>query len=85
MTGFAQRASAALRNQPDLRMTVGWGSESEMCPDLTLQKMTNGLRAQHGGLRVLSMRLQGMHHSGMDDLDLHAAMMLEGLKGTNKQ
>ena len=78
--GFAQRAGAALDSQPDLRMTVGWGSKSEICPDLTLQKVTNALRAEHGRDRVRSMSLRGMHHAGVDDLDLHAAMMLEGLR-----
>ncbi len=78
--GFSGRASLALDSQPDLLMTVGWGSKSEMCPDLTLQKVSNALRGKHGTERVRSMRLQGMNHAGVDDLDLHAAMMLQGLR-----
>lgn len=77
---FVDRASGALEAQEKLRLSIGWGSSSELVDDQTITTVTEGLRTQFGANRVNSLRIQGMHHAGVDDIDLHAAVMLQGLR-----
>jgi hypothetical protein len=83
--GFKQRASDALQANDETDLVIGWGTSSELCPGDTLQAVTNSLRAQHGLTRVESMPITGMHHAGVDDLDLHAAVMLQGIHSTSRR
>lgn len=61
-------------------VTIGWGTSSELTPSEEACAITTDLRANFGGSRVFGMALRDMHHAGGDDIDLHAAIMLQGLR-----
>jgi hypothetical protein len=75
---FNERATRALETQPDAHIEFAWGTESELAIDAPLSKETAALQAQYPD-RVTTHRLEGMYHAGVDDIDLFAAMMLQGL------
>lgn len=77
--GFKQRCETGLQNQQNAKITVGWGSHSELVPDDSIDKIVLDLQTAYDE-RVRAMRLEGMHHAAIDDIDLHAAMMLQGLR-----
>lgn len=77
--GFPERARAALKAQDELRGTLVWGTDSELTTDSTMAALGNRLKAEFGSERTGSMAMQGMHHNGVDDIDLHAAIMLQAL------
>ncbi len=78
--GFMTRVSRALQSQQDMRVVVGWGKLSELSRPENQRAQTNLLRAMHKPKRVVSMPLEGMHHAGGDDINLHAAIMAQGLR-----
>ena len=83
--GFADRARAALIAQEDLRMAIGWGSADEFGNDKRLPGLVDELQHEAAfGERVSAMRLKGMHHAGSEDIDLHAAVMVQGLQQTDR-
>ncbi len=74
---FEEATIEALDSQPT-EMTIAWGSKSELAPDVPMQFLTGRLIASYGK-RVQALRLKGMHHAGANDINLHAAIMLQGL------
>jgi hypothetical protein len=76
---FEGRARAALRTQPGLSVTVGWGTSSEIVNNERMEQLVETLRDEYP-LRVGALAVRGMHHAGGDDIDLHAAIMLQGLR-----
>lgn len=79
---FETRLRRALEAQPNLRTVVAWGSESELTPTQPVEDSTLITRLMYGRDSVKPMELKGMHHAGGDDIDLHAAIILQGLKDT---
>lgn len=80
---FGRRTDEAMRANPSLRATIAWGSSSELAPDADMMRTTNQLRAAHK-MRVSTMRLEGMHHAAVDDIDLNAAIVLQGLRAATR-
>lgn len=80
--GFATRVRDALSTHPELKVTVAWGTVSELVPNDTVEDALDSLRNLDPqiGSRVSRMALEGMHHAGADDIDLHVAMVSQGLK-----
>ncbi|MDB5169804.1 MAG: hypothetical protein JWN82_200 [Candidatus Saccharibacteria bacterium] len=76
---FSGRALAALQEQPGMRATVAWGTASEITDNDRMEQIAHDLQTAFPG-RVGALALEGMHHAGGDDIDLHAAIMLQGLK-----
>lgn len=69
---FALQRDALAENEI-LRVTTAYGTASEMCqPAIIAARGIDGERTNY-------MPLRGMQHAGGDDIDLHAAIMLEGL------
>lgn len=68
-----------MRKQPDMVATVGWGTHSELATDAAMYNVVLNAMNKFGQGRVHEMRLTGMHHAGMEDIDLYAAIMLQGL------
>lgn len=60
------------------KLTLAWGSESELADDETMQKMLYGLKRAHGE-SVNGMRLVGQKHAMANDVHLHAALVKESL------
>lgn len=78
--GFDGRVRSGLDTQPDMHVAIGWGTESELTDDVEAAKLTDRLTVEYGNDRIATLRLQGMHHAGGEDIDLHAAIMLQGLR-----
>lgn len=77
--GFARRAAESLSKNPDLRATLVWGTASEIT-DATVAERTAASLSSLYQNRVGGLAIEGMHHAGGDDIDLHAAIMLQGLR-----
>jgi hypothetical protein len=77
---FPDRVDAALRVQEDLHVSVAWGDKSELADGESLTAAVADLRQRHGNERVSSLVVPGMHHAGGDDIDLHAALVLQSLR-----
>lgn len=70
------------RNQAD-SLTFAWGTASEISePETTAQQVAT-LQEQFGDA-VHEMPLQGMHHAGGDDINLHALIMNQALRDARK-
>jgi hypothetical protein len=78
--GFERRVRLALTAQPALRATLAWGTKSELTDDGVMSRLQRNTRQDFGHERVKSFSVNGMHHAGGDDIDLHAAIMLQGLE-----
>lgn len=77
--GFSYRAFEVLTKQPHAKLAVAWGDMSELVPDEAIDAVVTELQERFGPARVRAMRLRGMQHAAADDIDLHAAIMLQGL------
>lgn len=73
---FGTRAAQALLAQPDMQMTVAWGSESELASDTDLQLNMDILKAVHGN-HARAMRMIGRHHALGDMLPVKLAILDE--------
>lgn len=76
---FEQRVDNALSSHPELTVTIGWGTQSELTDADDVSIIIQSQRSKFGRHRVDGLELTDMHHAGGDDIDLHAAMMLQGL------
>lgn len=76
---FEKRVVEALKSVPDLKTTLAWGTSSELTDHSRMEEIVNRLRKKFP-TRVGAIALEGMHHAGGDDIDLHAAIMLQGLR-----
>ena len=77
---FADRAAQVLHGNPRARATIAWGTKSEFVSEQAMQWLVARL-----GNRVGALALTGMHHAGGNDIDLHAAIMLQGLRNANRE
>jgi hypothetical protein len=75
---FGKRAMHAFKRAPELRATLAWGTSSELTDNDRMEDIVTTLRKKFPS-RVGAIALEGMHHAGGDDIDLHAAIMLQGL------
>lgn len=79
---FAETAAKALTKEPHSQLAVVWGSKSEMVHSAAMNGVMAELKTKFPD-RVAGLEMNGMHHGGGDDIDLHAAMALQGLLETN--
>jgi pimeloyl-ACP methyl ester carboxylesterase len=78
---FKQRVEEALIAQPGMHVTIAWGSLSELAPAKLIESVVQTLQANNVFKnRLSSMILRGMYHAGADDINLHAAILLQGLR-----
>jgi hypothetical protein len=73
---FESRTESALVCNPDMFASLAWGTASELTPNANMERIGREL-AERNNLRVGTMALSGMHHAGGDDIDLHAAIVLQ--------
>lgn len=73
--GFETRASAALEQNPEMKLTNIWGSESELAVDGITQAITCRLAKSYGP-RVRGTRIEGQFHNMTNDVHLLAALVL---------
>lgn len=81
---FESRVASAMDAQPDLRLAVAWGTASEISAD-SIQMAAICERLRSRGLirrKVAEIAISGMQHAGADDIDLHAAIILQAYKVT---
>lgn len=78
--GFESHARAAFNSQPTMRAAIVWGTESELVPNEAVSAIIDRLQADYRSSRICSLPMQGMHHAGGDDIDLHAAMVLQAYR-----
>ena len=83
--GFEARVRGALTAQDDMRSTLVWGTSSELTRSSDMARVIGYLRGGFGRERVGFMAIQGMHHAGGDNIDLHAAIVLEALRDKSPQ
>ncbi len=76
---FEPRVRSALKAQQELDVTIAWGTASEITPHERMVRMVEDLQGEFP-LRVGALAVEGMHHAGGDDIDLHAAIMLQGMR-----
>lgn len=74
--GFSGRARLALDTQARFRATTVWGDASELSQPNRLKALGNELSATYGR-RYGALIMKGMKHAGGDDINLHAAMVLQ--------
>lgn len=79
---FVETASAALDAQKRSKLAIVWGSKSEMVAFPAIREVMRAITENYPQ-RVVGMKMNGMHHGGGDDIDLHAAMALQGLVELN--
>lgn len=78
MGRFEERMTKALK-MSEANATVIWGGKSELVDDEATGRAVNILQETFGDQRVRPLRIPNMHHAGGDDIDLHAAMMLQSV------
>ena len=84
--GFQSRVKGALNLHPGLRTAIAWGTASELTNNAQMIRIISELKESRASYpsRISAMPLEGMHHAGGDDIDLHAAIMLQGLANTSR-
>lgn len=82
--GFWLRASHAMLVQPEMKATLAWGSASELVPERDARDLADFMTTQLAPERVTSLEIPGMHHAGGDDIDLHAAIVLQAIYDQDK-
>jgi hypothetical protein len=80
--GFEGRMDRALTNQPEMKSSIIWGTDSELAIDGLVSAITGRLIAKYGGERVVPTRLPGQKHALPNDIHLQAALVLRGLGET---
>ena len=81
--GLSAHLSTALADQPNMRATIAYGSVSELVDTLDVRKQIRDLQTDYPG-RVGALPVYGMHHAGGDDINLHAAIMLQGMASARR-
>lgn len=77
---FEKRTDLALTAQPEMQADIIWGSESELAINGLVQNLTQRLIDKYGLDRVRGTVLEGQKHAMGDDVFLHTALVLQGLK-----
>jgi hypothetical protein len=62
-------------------VSVSYGDNSELVPTDAIEGILEDVSRSEYGSRVSAMKIRGMHHAAVDDIDLHAAIMMQGLRG----
>jgi hypothetical protein len=78
--GFETSLDTAIGSIPDGYFHLSWGEQSEISIDAHTARIARNLSEKYGENRFGWLRVPGMKHAGGDDIDLHAAIMLQGLK-----
>jgi hypothetical protein len=78
--GFGGRLDATLEAQPESIITVGWGTNSELTDNRSIERVVDEATEKYGRNRIIQMPLLGVYHAGMNNPLLYAAMMLQGLR-----
>ncbi len=76
---FEADAKKAKLHQPDMTATLAWGQRSEISLDGPMQVLSQELRHAYGVHNFNALSIPRMRHADGDDLNLHAAIMLQGL------
>lgn len=74
---FQRDAEAAMDSNGEMRMTITWGSESELALDGLVAKLTEDLSGQYGPERVKSIRIPSGYHSMTNNIHLQAALVTQ--------
>lgn len=77
--GYSKKLDALLANHPDAQVTTVAGMLSELSEPATLLTSQLELATTHPGRSHLIL-LNNIHHAGGDNIDLHAAIMFQGLR-----
>lgn len=81
---FVGRVTNALMQNPGMRAAIARGTASEIDPKHALSPAVDDLkRSVLVGGQVSELVLRGMHHAGGDDINLHAAIVMQGLRLTD--
>lgn len=73
---FYDRASRALKAQPDATLNITWGTESEIVDDSNMISEASMLWAAFGG-RIRQTPVIGGKHNMVNDIHLQAALLLQ--------
>jgi hypothetical protein len=77
---FEQRVTQAIHYQPNMHATIAWGTQSELSEPAVLTDMAERLQRRFGEQHIAALAIDGMRHAGGDDIDLHAAIVLQALR-----
>ena len=77
--GFETRVRMALKNQPELKVSIAWGSASELAHHGQMTKLTQRVSNDFAG-RVQTLVVEHQRHAMGSDLFLHDAIVLQCLK-----
>lgn len=78
--GIVQRTLDALRLQPELRAAIVWGAASELTPLAVMQRVARELEHSEFGQRISTLVIEGMGHNSCENINLHAAIVLQGIR-----
>ena len=82
--GLYDRAHEVLSHSRADSLTFAWGTESEISePEVSARQVAH--LKQRFGDQVHSMELNGMHHAGADDINLHALIMTQALRDARQR
>ena len=76
---FVPDVRTALDEQIHMHATLAWGGKSEITPTPAMERGVKYLGNMFPG-QVSRMMVPEMYHAGGDDIDLHAAMVLQALR-----
>ena len=78
--GFVHRMLDALRLQTELRAVIACGTASELTPYAVMQRIADELKHSEFGQRVSTLLIEGMNHNSCENINLHAAIVLQGIR-----
>jgi len=79
--GYKDRVRSAMQNNPNMRLADMWAADSEVGDRAVAQAIAETLTQEFGEDRVTGMEING-GHAIINQLDVHAAMMMQGLRET---
>jgi len=81
---FGGRVEDSMMRNGGVHSVIAWGGKSELADDAYMHEVVDELRWEYGDNRVSKIVVPEMHHAGGDNINLHAAIVLEGLlRGSN--
>lgn len=81
---FKDNVSTVLAHSPGTEVTVAWGTGSELVPHEHMTHLVEELQISHGD-RVRSIVLEKLRHAMYYDIDLVAALIMQGLRAAPKE
>lgn len=76
---FEQRVDEAMDRQEEMKVSIVWGSESELAINSLMSDIVRRLKENHGHL-VTGTAIEGQKHAMGDDIFLQTALILQSLK-----